>query len=372
MRFLIISGAYHYKKNGLLYAYGPYVREMNIWISQVDEVVVMCELHDGEPAGMDIPYEHAKPIKVVGHKGFEFTSAKASIRSVALLPLLIFRMIREMWLADHIHFRGPASIALIATFVQILFPWKKKTMKYAGNWDWHFPAPFSYKLQKRIPNNTWLTHNIKVLVYGSWPYRSKNILPFFTATYREHEKVPVSKDWNVPPVFMFSGVLEEHKQPLVAYQMFKTIAQAAEGARMVFCGGGYLQPVIEQMAAADGLAAQVLCTGSIPKDEMKRHYQSAHFLLFQSKSEGWPKAVAESMFWGAIPVTREVSIVPEMLGLGERGILTKPNDAVAAMAERVLALWNDKAACQHMSALCMEWSRQFTLDKFEADLKKLI
>jgi hypothetical protein len=42
------------------------------------------------------------------------------------------------------------------------------------------------------------------------------------------------------------------------------------------------------------------------------------------------------------------------------------------MAERVLALWNDKAACQHMSTLCMEWSREFTLDKFEADLKKLI
>lgn len=372
MRFLIISGAYHYHKDGLLYAYGPYVREINIWISQVDEVVVMCELHDGEPAGMDIPYEHSKPIKVLGHKGFEFTSAKASIRSVALMPLIVFRMIREMWRADHIHFRGPSSIALIATFVQILFPWKKKTMKYAGNWDWDFPVPLSYKLQKWIPNNTLLTHNIKVLVYGHWPYSSKNILPFFTATYQEQEKAPVIKNWHASPVFIFSGLLEDHKQPLVAYQIFKTIAHEVPDAQMVFCGGGYLQPVIEQMAAADGLAAQVLCTGSIPKEEMKRHYQSAHFLLFQSKSEGWPKAVAESMFWGVIPVTREVSMVPEMLGLGERGILTKPTDDIAAIAERVLTLWKDKATCMHMSTLCMEWSRQFTLNKFESELKKLI
>jgi hypothetical protein len=188
MRFLVISGAYHYRKDGLLYAYGPYVREINIWISQVDEVVVMCELHDGEPAGMDIPYEHSKPIKVLGHKRFEFTSAQASIRSVALLPLIVLRMIREMWRADHIHFRGPSSIALIATFVQILFPWKKKTMKYAGNWDWDFPAPFSYKLQKWIPNNTFLTKNIQVLVYGNWHSTSINIKPFYTASYFECEK----------------------------------------------------------------------------------------------------------------------------------------------------------------------------------------
>lgn len=372
MRFLIISGAYHYRKNGKLYAYGPYVREMNIWISQVDKVVVMCELHEGDPAGMDIPYEHPHPIEVVGHNGFEFTTIKKAIRSACIMPVLVFRMIRQMWLADHIHFRGPASIGLIATFVQILFPWKKKTMKYAGNWDWHFPAPFSYKLQKRIPNNTWLTHNIKVLVYGSWPYRSKNILPFFTATYREHEKVPIQKDWKAAPVFLFTGVLEDHKQPLLTYEIFKSILAWAPNAKMVFCGGGYLQPVLEQAAQQDGIAHLVQFTGSVSKDAIKQQCQAAHFLLFQSKSEGWPKAVAESMFWGTIPITRSVSIVPEMLGNGERGILTTPEESIDSIALRTKQLWENKNECARMSQACMDWSRPYTLDRFEEEIKQLI
>jgi hypothetical protein len=37
------------------------------------------------------------------------------------------------------------------------------------------------------------------------------------------------------------------------------------------------------------------------------------------KSEGWPKAIAEGMFWGCIPVGTAVSCVPFMLDEGKRG-----------------------------------------------------
>ena len=72
--------------------------------------------------------------------------------------------------------------------VQIFFPKKNKTAKYAGNWDPHSKQPWSYKLQRWILQNTFLTRNMTVLVYGEWPTMSSNCRSFFTATYRDSDK----------------------------------------------------------------------------------------------------------------------------------------------------------------------------------------
>ena len=44
-------------------------------------------------------------------------------------------------------------------------------------------------------------------------------------------------------------------------------------------------------------------------------------MILPSKSEGWPKAIAEGMFFGCIPIATPVSCVPWMLADGSRGIL---------------------------------------------------
>ena len=70
-------------------------------------------------------------------------------------------------------------------------PNKPKTAKYAGNWDPKAKQPWSYRLQRWIKSNTFLTRNMQVLVYGEWEGSSKNIKSFFTATYWEIEKEPL-------------------------------------------------------------------------------------------------------------------------------------------------------------------------------------
>ena len=44
MRFLIISHALHYREEpiDLVYAYAPYVREMNMWSKHVDELEIVA------------------------------------------------------------------------------------------------------------------------------------------------------------------------------------------------------------------------------------------------------------------------------------------------------------------------------------------
>ena len=48
-------------------------------------------------------------------------------------------------------------------------------------------------------------------------------------------------------------------------------------------------------------------------------------MILPSQSEGWPKAIAEGMFWGCVPIATPVSCVPFMLDYGERGVLLQMN-----------------------------------------------
>ncbi len=53
---------------------------------------------------------------------------------------------------------------------------------------------------------------MQVLVYGEWPGQSKNIVPFFTASFSEEDKAEVpEKAFSGPFIFLFVGNLVEGK-----------------------------------------------------------------------------------------------------------------------------------------------------------------
>jgi glycosyltransferase involved in cell wall biosynthesis len=93
-------------------------------------------------------------------------------------------------------------------------------------------------------------------------------------------------------------------------------------------------------------------------------------VLLPSKSEGWPKAVAEAMFWGCVPVATKVSCVPFMLANGERGVLLDMDlDRDVADMEEILI---DEASFFTKSKLAAEWSQKYTTDVFESEIKKIL
>ena len=78
---------------------------------------------------------------------------------------------------------------------------------------------------------------------------------------------------------------------------------------------------IENYLKKHGLENVIVLYGNVDKETIKKAYQQAHFLLFISKSEGWPKVVAEAMFWACLPITSNVSCIPFMLDNGKRGAI---------------------------------------------------
>src|SRR5690606_25435867 len=130
--------------------------------------------------------------------------------SLFKLPVILFKIFKACQKTDHIHLRCPGNIGLLGCLVQIFFPKTPKTAKYAGNWDPKAKQPLSYKLQKWLLNNTFLTRNMQVLVYGNWENQTKNIKPFFTATYTDSEiEKPLERDYSGHLQCVFVGSLVE-------------------------------------------------------------------------------------------------------------------------------------------------------------------
>ena len=370
MKFCVITHVQHIRDNNQFFGYAPFIREMNIWLKFTDDVIIVAPLIEESLNPIYQSYQHSN-IRFYEVSEFDITSFKNTLKTLFKLPLLFFIIFKAMLKADHIHLRCPGNMGLIASIVQIFFPFKKKTAKYAGNWDPKAKQPFTYKLQRWILSNTILTHNMQVLVYGNWPNQTKNIKPFFTATYFESDKVatqPRTFDGTIE--FLFVGTLSKGKQPLYAVQLVNELINNGKNVQLNLFGEGELRDTITAYIKEHSLQNFIFLNGNQSKETVLEAYKKSHFLLLPSKSEGWPKVVAEAMFWGCVPVVNPVSCVPFMLDYGKRGIILSENLLNDVL--KINSVIDDNKSYQAMSLESQLWSQKYTLDFFEEEIKKLI
>jgi glycosyltransferase involved in cell wall biosynthesis len=370
MTFVIITHVPHVKEQNSYFAYGPYVREMNIWIKQVEKVIVVAPITVKSSTDIDLAYEHQN-IEFVSIESFDLLSIKAIFSAITKTPKICWRIYTSMYKASHIHLRCPGNVGLLGSVVQIFFPNKIKTAKYAGNLDPKSKQPWSYRLQKWILSNTFLSRNIQVLVYGEWEGMTKNIRPFFTATYKEEEKTAmVVKNLKGNIAFIFVGGLVKGKNPLYALKLVEVLSKKGYPVSLRLFGEGIERVNLETYIATNNLGNIVTIMGNHSKETVLNAYKQCHFVVLPSDSEGWPKAIAEGMFWGCVPVATSVSCVPFMLDYGNRGVLL-----CNKLLEDVLKLEiliNNKKEYRIKQQKALTWSQSYTLDVFESEIKKML
>jgi glycosyltransferase involved in cell wall biosynthesis len=370
MTFVIISHVPHVFEDNQYFGYAPYVREMNSWIKQADKLIVVAPLTKATKTAIDIHYEHEN-IEFLPIERFDVVSIKAIVRSIYKIPRISWRIFSAMQKADHIHLRCPGNSGLLGCVVQIAFPNKKKTAKYAGNWDPKSKQPWTYRLQKWILSNSFLTRNMQVLVYGQWEGSTTNIKPFFTATYAESDKVPLREKSLIEPIrFVFVGTLVPGKKPLYAIKLLEAIHKKGHDVALTLYGEGPERKKLEDYILQNNLENRIFLQGNQAQDQIKKAYKASHFVILPSESEGWPKAIAEGMFWGCVPLATSVSCVPFMLDYGNRGLLLSLNLEIDSL--QIEALIKNEIHFKKLSAKASDWSRPFTMDVFEEEIKKLL
>jgi glycosyltransferase involved in cell wall biosynthesis len=370
MNFAIITHATHIRDEINYFTYAPYVREMNIWIKYAKKVIIVAPESNLKKSPIDLKYEHQN-IQFVAVSAFDVLNLKGIFSTVFKIPSVCWKMYSAMRKADHIHLRCPGNMGLLGCLVQILFPNTIKTAKYAGNWDPKSKQPLSYKLQKWILSNTFITRNMKVLVYGQWEGTTKNILPFFTATYYEVEKSPIiSKDFKKEFRFIFVGTLVAGKNPLYAIRLIEMLHKEGYNVALDLYGEGIERNKLEKYIVQQKVENIISFKGNQTQEILKKAYQRSHFVVLPSESEGWPKALAEGMFWGCVPLATKVSCVPYILDYGNRGVVLAIN--LENDFSQMKVLLQNQTDYKSKSEKASFWSRKYTLDVFEKEIKKLL
>ena len=169
---------------------------------------------------------------------------------------------------------------------------------------------------------------------------------------------------------MFVGSLVEGKNPLYAIQLLEHLCQTNRNVVLDIYGEGVLKVSLENYIEVNNLEECIVLHGNQNQEVLKKAYQQSHFVVLPSKSEGWPKAIAEGMFWGAVPLVTSVSCIPAMLDHGKRGLLLEM-DLEKDMAA-INQLINNPMDFESKSEAAINWSRQYTTDFFEQQIKKLL
>ncbi|MEP1487184.1 MAG: glycosyltransferase family 4 protein [Algibacter sp.] len=368
MNFLIVTNAPTLKKESNYFSYAPYVNEINIWLKYADQFAVLSPTVYNQEL---LVSNFSKTPKLFSIPSLSFNSIPKAVKSVFYIPIILIKLYKAMVWADHIHLRCPGNIGLLGCFIQMFFPKKNKTAKYAGNWDPKAQQPLSYKLQKWILKNTFFTRNIQVLVYGNWRNQTRNIKPFFTATYSDSEKEKLNiRTYKGDLNFIFVGSLVKGKRPLLAVKIIKELNKKNRRVYLDLYGDGVLKDEIQNYITNNKLDEFIRLHGNQPKKKLKEALKKADFSLLLSKSEGWPKAVAEAMFFGVIPIATSVSCVPFMLDNGNRGLLVQPNLQNAVF--EIHKVLKNNVLMQKMSFRALEWSQRYTLSRFETEIALLL
>jgi glycosyltransferase involved in cell wall biosynthesis len=369
MKFVIITNVPHFIEEKKYFSYAPYVSEINIWSKHIEQTIIVAPVSKKSKSNIDISYK--KDIIFFEIKQFDILSFKGFFNSIIKIPKICITIFCAMKNADHIHLRCPGNVGLLASFIQILFPSKIKTAKYAGNWDPKAQSPLSYRLQKYILSNVFLTRKMQVLVYGLWKHQTRNIKPFFTATYSESDKIEIlKKELNGKIKIVFVGTLSSGKRPLYSILLIEKLLKMNYNIEFSIYGDGIERENLEKYISENSLQKNVFLLGNHTSDTIKNAYQDSHFMLLPSESEGWPKVVAEAMFWGCVPISTSVSCVSYMLDFGNRGLLLDID--LEKDTKKVSELIEDDNRYQKMIKNGSKWSRKYTLDYFEQEIKLLL
>ena len=276
-----------------------------------------------------------------------------------LIPyfLIVKKQIKEN---DVIHTRAPSMPAFLAIFISFFDRKRNYWHKYAGSWI-DTNAPVFYKLQRYLLEKAKHTH---VTINGKWPNQKKHLLTFENPClsekeYMEAKKSVIEKNFNSKLNFCFIGNLNDDKGVSRIIQAFKQIRTDKIG-KIHFIGDGANRQQYEMMAKE----LPVIFHGFLLRSKMAEILKQVHFLLLPSKSEGFPKVVAEAASYGIIPIVSAVSSLPQYIDDGRNGFLIECVTTESLIKTLLNILILDSAELQDISENSLLLPKKFTYEYY--------
>jgi glycosyltransferase involved in cell wall biosynthesis len=173
-----------------------------------------------------------------------------------------------------------------------------------------------------------------VSVNGRWPGQPKHVYSFLNPSLtptelRDSQGLGTTKKFQTPLHLLFVGRVETSKGAGRVLQIARELKKRGLDFMVDFIGDGPERPALEAWSEEHGLASSLAFHGWLPRPALAEFYARAHFLVFPSDSEGWPKVLSEAMAFGAVPIAGAVSSIPQILAETGAGVALPPLDVDA-------------------------------------------
>jgi glycosyltransferase involved in cell wall biosynthesis len=320
VKLLVISHTWHYiNREGQPCGWSPTVIELDELAKEFEVVIHVACLKHGSPTGAERPYAASNivyvPIPAYGGPGW---TGKWSI--LWSMPVILWTVFKQLRHVDVFQFRAPTSMGVYLIPALTFFSQKPGWFKYAGNWAHPKPA-LSYRIQK------WFLlqqRKRKVTVNGRWPGVPKHVLSFENPCLNQEDLIQgqqalQTKTWEGPYHVCFIGRTERAKGVLEMIEALANPLVAKQIQSFTIIGEGDLLHPLEEAVKKAGIEARVL--GFSNRETVFEVLGQAHMLWLPSHGEGFPKVVAEAWSQGCIPITSDVSSLPQYIESGENGFL---------------------------------------------------
>jgi len=366
MKLAIISHTPHYLREGRIVGWGATVREINHLTKLFDDIYHIAPLHDEEAPDSSLEYSSERITLVPLKKyGGETLRDKLSIVTTAAYNLNTITPVLEK--VDWVHFRAPTAMGLYVLPFLAVRRKPKRWVKYAGNWIMDNP-PYSYALQKWMLEKNYL--NCKVTINGWWEGQQEHILSFPNPCLDDEELkkaslIAKSKDFTKPLKLCFVGTLTENKGSSLIIDALRDFNDKQSIDEIVFAGGG---PLIEEHKKSSvDTGVKMSFPGFVGRQGLEKIYSDSHIIILPSKSEGFPKVIAEAAAYGCVPIVSDVSSVSQYFG--EKSAFLLKDISAAGLKTKLSEAIKDREKLKHMSANCTDSAGQFTFSHYMKLLK---
>ncbi len=401
---LVITHCEHAQTVAGLTAYGPFVREMDVWASLCGRLVMAAPASRGPAPGDAVAYASGN-VRLVELPNIGLTPRRRLLLAALLLPVCAGRLLRLLWQAEAVHVRCPGNMGLLGVILAPAVFRLKRALgrvsrrgaaspvaaappsaadaacaarralpliaKYAGQWNGYPGEPWTYRLQRRLLRSRWW--GAPVTVYGAWPGDPPHVLPFFSTAFSQAQmavagNVAAQREFGPQPRLLFAGRLTRQKHVDTILEALAQLRETGVVATLTVLGDGPELGSLQRLATRLDLARQASFAGAVGMADMPSWYGRHDVLVLVSESEGWPKAIAEAMAFGMICVGASRGMVPQMLQDG-RGFVVPPGDkaALASCLEGIVRM--PAAERAEMSRRAAAWAQRFTLENLREALR---
>ena len=373
MNLLIISHTPHYHSKAGIVGWGPTVREIDHLASLFDQIVHLAPLHGGLPPGSSLPYQapnvELRPVMPAG--GIKL---RDKVGILAQIPAWIAVMKNEMQAADALHIRCPAGISLVGLLaVKIWAQGKPCWVKYAGNWQSYQGQALSYKFQRWFVNQN--QHKGVVTINGKWERQPDHVITFHNPSFSEKELtearvISKHKKLTTPVQLLFVGRLSQAKGVHRVLEIAARLHKIGFDYQLTLVGDGDERDNYKTYVQLQGLEAKVKFSGWQPMDTLRKYYQAAHFFIFPSSSEGWPKVLSEAMAYGVVPIASPIASIPQIIEETGAGLCLSPDD-VEGFTIAIMQYTQKTETWLQASENGRKSAAKFTYEQYLSDLKSM-